>query len=181
MMASLVEFRLVENVLRDQNNENNRLLARAFAASGFTLGEVPTVAAVRIPMESEYRDFWELPYDAAVKTKLILSLIQARTVLALIRNLTANDRRTMENIRFIARGDAGAQLEQIGGTDAEQVLARARAVERAIYSIGASLVPPAITDIPKEARDPYQPFEAILNVEIYWNGTAGAPPAHGNS
>lgn len=169
MMASLVEFRLVENVLRDQNNENNRLLARAFAASGFTAGEVPTVAAVRIPMESEYRDFWELPYDAAVKTKLILSLIQARTVLALVRNLTANGRRTTENIRFIARDDAGAQLEQIGGTDAEQVLARARAVERAIYSIGASLVPPTITDIPVEARDPYQPFEAILNVEIDWN------------
>ena len=33
MMASLVEFRLVESVLRDQNNENNKLLARAFAAS----------------------------------------------------------------------------------------------------------------------------------------------------
>jgi hypothetical protein len=169
MMASLVEFRLVENVLRDQNNENNRLLARAFAASGFTADEVPTVAAVRIPMESEYRDFWEMPYDAAVKTKLILSLIQARTVLALVRNLTANGRRTVESIRFIARDNAGAQLDQIGGTGAEQVLERARAVERAIYSIGASLVPPAITDIPIEARDPYQPFEAILNIEIDWN------------
>ena len=166
--------------LRDQNNENNRLLARAFAASGFAADEVPTVAAVRIPMESEYRDFWELPYEAAVKTKLILSLIQARTILALVRNLTANGRRTTETIRFIARDDAGAQLEQIGGTDAEQVLARAQAVERAIYSIGASLVPPAITDIPIEARDPYQPFEAILNVEIDWNGTIIAPPAHGN-
>ena len=141
MMASLVEFRLVESVLRDQNNENNRLLARAFAASGFAADEVPTVAAVRIPMESEYRDFWELPYEAAVKTKLILSLIQARTVLALVRNLTANGRRTAHSIRFIARDDAGAQLEQIGGTEAEQVLARARAVERAVYSIGASLVP----------------------------------------
>lgn len=170
MMASLVEFRLVENVLRDQNSENNRLLARAFAACGFAADEVPTVAAVRIPMESEYRDFWELPYDAAIKTKLILSLIQARTILGLVRNLTANGRRTADSIRFIARDDAGAQLEQIGGTEAERVLARARSVERAVYSIGASLVPPAITDIPAEARDPYQPFEAILDIEIDWNG-----------
>lgn len=170
MMASLVEFRLVESVLRDQNNENNKLLARAFAACGFVAGEAPTVAAVRIPMESEYRDFWELPYEAGVKTKLILSLIQARTILSLVRNLTANGRRTPELIRFIARDDAGAQLEQIGGTDAAQVLARARAVERAVYSIGASLVPPKIADIPAEARDPYQPFEAIRDVEIDWNG-----------
>jgi hypothetical protein len=165
-----VEFRLVESVLRDQNNENNRLLARAFAASGFSAEEEPTVAAVRIPMESEYRDFWELPYHAAVKTKLILSLIQARTILGLVRNLTANGRRTTGSIRFIARDDAGAQLEQIGGTEAERVLARARAVERAVYSVGASLVPPAIADIPAEARDPYQPLEAILDVEIDWNG-----------
>jgi hypothetical protein len=170
MMASLVEFRLVESVLRDQNNENNRLLARAFAACGFAADEVPTVAAVRIPMESEYRDFWELPYDAAIKTKLILSLIQARTVLGLARNFTANDRRTADSIRFVARDDAGAQLEQIGGTEAERVLARARVVERAVYSIGASLVPPTIADIPAEARDPYQPFEAIRDVEIDWNG-----------
>ena len=56
MMASLIEFRLVESVLRDQNNDNNRMLARAFAASGFATNEIPTVAAVRVPMESEYRD-----------------------------------------------------------------------------------------------------------------------------
>jgi hypothetical protein len=170
MMASLVEFRLVESVFRDQSNENNRLLARAFVACGFAADEQPTVAAVRLPMESEYRDFWELPYDPAIKTKLILSLIQARTILALVRNLTANGRRATQSIRFVARDDAGAQLEQIGGTEAVRVLARARAVERAIYSIGASLVPPAIADIPAEARDPYQPFEAILDVEIDWNG-----------
>src|SRR6202043_298881 len=106
MMASLVEFRLVESVLRDQNNENNRLLARAFAACGFAADEVPTVAAVRIPMESEYRDFWELPYDAAIKTKLILSLIQARVVIALLRNLTANRRRTLASINFVPRDDS---------------------------------------------------------------------------
>lgn len=170
MMASLVEFRFVESVLRDQNNENNRLLARAFVASGFAAEEAPIVAAVRIPMESEYRDFWELPYDATVKTKLILSLIQARTILALVRNLTANERRTADSIRFVARDDAGAQLEQIGGAQTERILDRARAVERAVYSIGASLVPPAIADIPAEAREPYQPFETILDIEIDWNG-----------
>jgi hypothetical protein len=70
MMASLVEFRLIESILRDQSSESNRTLASALTASGFTHGEVPLIAAVRIPMESEYRDFWELPYDAAIKTKL---------------------------------------------------------------------------------------------------------------
>lgn len=170
MMASLVEFRLVEGVLRDQNSDNNKLLARAFTASGFADGERPVVAAVRVPMESEYRDFWELPYEPAVKTKLIMSLIQARTVLGLMRNLTAQRRREPQSIRFVAREDSEAQLEQIGGTAAEKVMMRARAVERAVYSIGASLVPPAVSEIPADARDPYQPFEAIRDIEIDWDG-----------
>ena len=169
MMATLVEFRLVEAILRDQSSESNRALASALAASNFIVGERPAVAAVRLPMESEYRDFWELPYDAAVKTKLMISLIQARTVLGLLRNLTANQRRTLDSIRFVARDDAEALLTQIGGTDPEAVRARARQVEGAIYGIGASLLAPKLNDIPSEAREPYQPFEAIREVEIAWH------------
>jgi hypothetical protein len=170
MMASLVEFRLIESILRDQSSENNRTLASALTASGFTHGEVPLIAAVRIPMESEYRDFWELPYDAAIKTKLILSLIQARVIIALLRNLTANRRRTLASINFIPRDDSAAELAQIGGTAAKDVLSRAQEVERAIYTIGASLVAPPIESIPAEVRDPYQPFVAIQEIEIDWNG-----------
>jgi hypothetical protein len=75
-------------------------------------------------------------------------------------------------ILIVAREEAEAQLDQIGGTTAENVLKRARAVERAIYSIGASLLPPDVNDIPPEAREPYQPFEAIREIEINWNGEA---------
>lgn len=171
MMASLVEFRLVESILRDQSSENNRSLASVLARCGFTENERPKIAAVRIPMESEYRDFWELPYEPAVKTKLVLSLIQARTILALVRNLTSNRRRRLNDIKFIPREGAGAQLEQIGGSDAENVVTRARSVERAVYSVGASLLPPSLDNIAEEAREPYQPFEAIQEIEIDWDGS----------
>lgn len=171
MMASLVEFRLLESILRDQSSENNRSLASVLASCGFTENERPRIAAVRIPMESEYRDFWELPYEPAVKTKLVLALIQARTILALVRNLTANRRRRLNEIKFIPRDGAGAQLEQIGGANAEDVVARARNVERAVYSIGASLLPPSLDNIAVEAREPYQPFEAIQEIEINWDGS----------
>jgi hypothetical protein len=170
MMASLVEFRLLEAILRDQRSASNRTLAGALAASGFIADGQPVVAAVRIPMEAEYRDFWELPYDEQVKTRLVLSLIQARTVLGLIRNLTANGRRSPEDIRFIAREDADAQLAQIGGVDARSMMARALQVEQAVYRVGASLLPPKLEDIPSAAREPYQPFEALRHIEIEWNG-----------
>jgi len=170
MMASLVEYRLVEAILRDQSNANNKVLAAALAQSGFIADEKPVVAAVRLPMEAEYRDYWELPYDPQVKTKLVLSLIQARTILGLIRNLTANRRRKLTEIRFIPREDAGAQLERIGGDRPEAIFARAAAVERAVYSVGASLLPPRPESIPEAAQEPYQPFETIDRIEIDWKG-----------
>ncbi len=170
MMASLVEYRRVEAILRDQSSAGNRVLASALSASGFIAEDRPVVAAVRVPMEAEYRDFWELPYEPQVKTRLVMSLIQARAVLGLIRNLTANRRRQPKGIRFVSRDDAEAQLAQIGGIETDAMVARALEVERAVYSVGASLLPPRLNDIPPAARQPYQPFEALRQLEIEWKG-----------
>lgn len=170
MLASMVEFRLIEKILRDQSTDGNRALLAALTQCSLCEALQPRVAGVRLPMETEYRDFWELPYDPAVKTKLVISLIQARAMLGLIRNLTASRHRTLDGLRFVAREGAEAQLEQIGGTNSRMILERAKEVERAIYAIGASLIPPDLSDIPQSARDPYQPFEAIRAIEIDWNG-----------
>lgn len=170
MLAMLAEFRLVEAILRDQTSDTNRDLAEALAGAGFLIDGKPRIAAVRIPMESEYRDFWELPYDDAIKTKLALWLVQARTMLALIRGLTAGGQRQLKDIKFIARDASEAQLEQIGGLSAEGIRDRALEVQRAIYAIGASLLPPKLSDLPKAATEPYQPFESIREIEIEWMG-----------
>jgi hypothetical protein len=170
MLAMLSEFRLVETILRDQTSDTNRDLAQALAGAGFLKDGKPCVAAVRVPMESEYRDFWELPYEDAIKTKLALWLIQARTMLALLRGLTDGGHRKLEDIRFIARDASEAQLEQIGGLTGAGIRDRALAVQRAIYSVGASLLPPSIEDLPRDAIEPYQPFECIREIEIDWMG-----------
>ena len=168
MLARLAEFRLVETILRDQTNNTNRELAKALADAGFLEEGRPHIAAVRVPMESEYRDFWELPYDDTVKTKLALWLVQARTMLALFRALTATGTRDLDSIRFIPREASEAHLEQIGGLTAKGIRDHALEVQRAIYSIGASLLPPKLEDLPEVATDPYQPFESIREIEIDW-------------
>ncbi len=170
MIASLVEFRLIEAILQDQSNQGNRTLAAALAAARFSDGDKPLVAAIRLPMESEYREFWELPYDPAVKTKLVLSLIQARAILGLVRTLTANKLREIEDIQFITRAEAEAQKTQIGGDDSLEIRERAREVETLVYNIGASLLPPDLAQIPDEVQKPYQPFETIREIEITWRG-----------
>ncbi|MER9240914.1 hypothetical protein [Mesorhizobium sp. M0633] len=170
MMASLVEFRLVEAVLMDQSTAGNRALAAALTDAQFADGERPKVVAIRIPMESEYRDFWELPYDAAIKTKLMLGLIQARAVLGLFRTLTTNGYRDVDGIEVATKSDKDAQAARIGGPTSRGMRERARLVEEVIYGIGASLIPPELSDIPELAQAPYQPFESIRELEIDWKG-----------
>ena len=99
----------------------------------------------------------------------MLSLIQARALLALFRNLTASGVRRPADIRFVIKSDAAASADLTGGDDPELIRAKARDVERAVYSIGASLVPPALTEIEEVARSPYRPFDVIRNVEIEWD------------
>ncbi len=170
MLAKLAEFRMVDAIARDLSSSTNRDLAGALGDAGFLVGGVPHVAAVREPMESDYRDFWELPYDEAVRTKLAFWFAQARSMLGLIRNLTADRRRDLSEIRFVARDASEAQVEQIGGIDATGIRERAIEVQKSIYSVVAGLRPPAIEDLPTAAASPYNPFEAISQVEIEWKG-----------
>jgi hypothetical protein len=170
MLATLAEFKMVEAILKDPTNATNRTLAAALAEAGFLRAAIPHVAAVRVPMESEYREFWELPYDSAVKTKLAFWLVQARAMLGLIRNLTANRTRDLDGIRFVPRASYEAHLEQIGGLTAKGVQERALEVQRAIYSVGAGLRPPKLGDLPEAATAPYAPFDAIRRIAIDWRG-----------
>lgn len=170
MLATLAEFRMVETILKDETNPTNRTLADALAQAGFLQDGKPHVAAVRVPMESEYRDFWELPYEPIVKTKLAFWLVQARAMLGLIRNLTANGTRELGAIEFIPRANYEAHLEQIGGLTGVGIRDRALAVQRAIYSVAAGLRAPAIEDLPVDATAPYAPFDAISRIRIDWNG-----------
>ena len=168
MLARLAEFKMVEAILGDLSNKTNGELAAALADAGFLSDAKPKIAAVRVPMESDYRDFWELPYDDKVKTKLALWLIQARTMLALLRNLTANKTRSLSDINFVARDATEAQLGQIGGLTGEDIKERALEVQKAIYSVAAGLRPPTLDKLPPAATEPYEPFDAISGIEIPW-------------
>ena len=170
MLATLAEFRMVETILKDETNPTNRALADALGQAGFLKNGKPHVAAVRVPMESEYRDFWELPYEPSVKTKLAFWLVQARAMLGLIRNLTANKTREIDEIQFVPRATYEAHVEQIGGLSAVGIRDRALAVQRAIYSVGAGLRAPKLENLPIDATAPYAPFDAISRIRIGWMG-----------
>ena len=159
-LARLFEFKTLTTLIRNRDMENHRPLVDTLAACGAISDGRPTLVGGRLPLEAEYREFWELPYPDDVKTGLMRAMLQARTVLAWLRNINATGV-PLDDIQIVPRADAAASLDAIGGTAAEGLMTRALEVERAIYRISAALIPPQIGDIDTGAGEAYQPFDVI--------------------
>jgi hypothetical protein len=129
----------------------------------------PAVAGCRIPLESNYRDCWELPYPEDIRQNLFCSLLQARTVLAWLRGMEEAGF-PLQEVKLIPRADAGAALEAIGGESLERMREVARGIERDVYRVTAGLLPPPLDQLPVGARAAYQPFDVIEAFEIPFAG-----------
>ena len=132
---------------------------------GAIKNEQPTLVGGRVPLEAEYREFWEFPYPEDLKIGLMIALLQARTVLAWLRSFEVAGV-PLEQVEIVPRADADAALTAIGGVRAPDILARAREVELAIYRISAALMPPEISEIDDQAAAAYRPFDVIKSFRI---------------
>ena len=167
-LARLFQFRTLMTLLRNRNMANHKPLLDTLTRCGAIGNERPTRIGGRIPLEAEYRDFWELPYPEEFRTGLMITLLQARTVLAWLRNIEAANV-SLDHVEIVPRGGADAALATIGGKRAPDLLERARKVELHIYNISASLIPPALDDVGPEAVAAYRPFDVIETFRITEN------------
>ncbi len=167
-LARLFQFRTLMTLLRNRNMANHKPLLDTLTRCGAIENERPARIGGRIPLEAEYRDFWELPYPEKFKTDLMITLLQARTVLAWLRNIEAADV-PLDHVDIAPRVGADAALTAIGGKRAPELLERARKVELDIYNISASLIPPDLDDVEPDAVAAYRPFDVIETFRIAQN------------
>lgn len=159
-LARLFEFTTLRTLLRNTNITNRKPLIDTLTACRAIDNERPKLIGGRIPLESEYRDFWEFPYPAEIKTGMMFTLLQARTVLTWLRNIRASGL-SIEQVQIVPRASAGAALTAIGGEAGPDLFDRARKIELAIYRISAALIPPDVEDIDPVATTAYKPFDVI--------------------
>lgn len=159
-LARLFQFATLSTLLRNSDSPNYKLLIDTLTACGAIDNQHPKFIGGRLPLEAEYRDFWEFPYPENLKTNLMTALLQARAVLTWLRNIQTSGF-LLEQTEIVPRTDANAALSAIGGKEGPDLLDRARKVELAIYNISAALVPPDIEDIDQEAVAAYRPFDVI--------------------
>lgn len=165
-LATLFQFKTLETLRRNPGMDGYKELVNALTKCGAMSNERQLIVGCRLPLEAEYREYWELPYSDELKYGLMETLLQARAVLSWLQNLTANEHYQLENISILAREGAVASLDQIGGERARDVYEKARSIERAVYQIGAALVPPKIESISSTATAAYHPFDVIESFQI---------------
>ena len=158
-------FKLIEN----RQITSYRPLLDALSSCGAIEDERPAVVGARIPLEAEYREFWEFPYPDDLKNSLMIALLQARTILAWFRGLQAAGI-DVNNIEVRSRDDAEAALSAIGGHEVPALIERARDVELTIYRIAAALVPPKLEDLNLDAATIYRPFDVIKSIRLKGTG-----------
>lgn len=159
-LARLFQYATLRTLLRNRGLNTYKSLIDTLTTCGALVDERPVLLGGRLPLEAEYRDFWEFPYPDELKVGLMIALLQARTILAWLRNLQAAGV-SLEQVEIIPRADAEAALTAIGGTAGPDLLKRAREVELAIYRISAALMPPDIREIDDQAAAAYRPFDVI--------------------
>ena len=159
-LARLFEYTTLRTLLRNRSMTNYRPLIDTLTACGGINGEHPGFVGGRLPLESEYRDFWEFPYTDDLKNGLLIALLQARTILTWLRNIqTAGI--ALDQVEVVPRANSHAALAAIGGAAAPDLLDRAREIELGIYEVSATLIPPAVEDIGVSAATAYRPFDVI--------------------
>lgn len=165
-LAKLFQYPTVTALLRNSNFTSYKAIVAALTECGaISEEEEPLVLGCRLPMETDYREIWQFPYPDELKLGLMHTLIQARAVLAWMRNLKAGGVEAAD-VRIIPRDDAEAATEAIGGILGPDLLARARAVELALYRISAALVTPDPESLPAETIGAYRPFDVIDRFQI---------------
>lgn len=164
-LARLFEYPSLAALLRNSSVSTYQALVGALTECGAVKDEQPTVLGCRLPLETDYREFWEFPYSEGLKLGLMAGLIQARAVLGWLRHLSAAGVEPAD-VEIVPRADAATIVEAIGGVRGEDVAARARAVEKALYQVMGALIAPAEADLPAEATAAYQPFDIIEYVRV---------------
>lgn len=166
-IARVFETSVVSTVLR--NEEAHKPLMAALDECGALQDAQPVLLAARIPLESDYREIWELPYPDDTRNALLTTLLQARTILAWKRQL---DRMSGSptNVRLVAElGSPGAQ--STAGADTFENLAKTAArIEESVLRVIGALVPPPLEELAALDADYYRPFEILGSVEIQFDG-----------
>jgi len=164
-IARLFEFSTLAALQRGAENETYSELIGPLQKCGAIRDGLIQILACRLPLESDYRELWQLPYEERIRHELLQRLVQARAMLSWFNQLRKAGI-SPEAVSIQPRDETLASSASVVGITGTQALERAKTIEAAIYRIVGSLVPPSHTEIENDILQPYKPFDVVDRICI---------------
>ncbi|MEN6387047.1 MAG: hypothetical protein ABFD79_17850 [Phycisphaerales bacterium] len=164
-MARLFEYPTLHSLLLNHDTSSYAQLITIMRECKAVDMSVPCMVGCRLPLETDYRDIWELDYNEELKCRLLTTLVQSRAVLGWIRNLTSVGI-NITQIKIVPRKDAESSMPLIGGATSNAIRSKARYVENSLYKVVTALIPKSVDDIIDKSIDGYNPLDVIDYIEI---------------
>jgi len=149
-----------------QNPDHNKALTAVLHDHEVLVDGRPGLLAHLLPMTSDFRAIWELPYTPQLKSSLLRSFVQSKAVLGWFRRLVASGV-ALSDIEVLTRRDTESASVIHQAQTAESFRDGAREIEMAIFKIVTALVAPNVEDLPKEFLDTrYDVFEFLTGFRL---------------
>lgn len=164
-IARLFSYSVLNALHRHGDSPEHRPTLRVMSSCCASTDSAPLLVGKRVPIESEYRDLWELPYEVSVKMGLTRALIQSRAVLGWLRALEESGA-DLKSIAVSVSDQGAAATAEIGGADPQGIRRRAREVEAAVYKVATALLPPDLSQIDTKSLGSYRPFDVLSGIRV---------------
>ena len=163
-IARVIEFDALAAISRDPSGIN-RELTDTLSKLKILEDLVPSILAYRLPMTTNFRSIWELPYSDQLKATLLRGFVQSKAVLGWFRQLERADV-NIDELEIIFDEDSESAAAVMGAASAPDFREYARKVELSIFRVVTALIAPDEQTLASEFNSRYDVFEEIREIRI---------------
>ncbi|AON52325.1 hypothetical protein [Herbaspirillum seropedicae] len=144
----------------------NKELAMFLADIGVLEDGAPSLLTHRIPMTTNFRSIWELPYSTDLREDLLRAFVQSKSVLGWMRQLERAEI-DLDDVEIVLREDAESARAVMRTGNAREFRDYARTIELGVFKIVTALVPPSEEVFTQQMLNSrYDVFEEIIGIKI---------------
>lgn len=159
-IARIIEFDSLATLARDPV-EINKELAIALAQLKILRDGAPSLLAYRLPMTTNFRSIWDLPYSDSIRATLLRAYVQSKAVLGWFRQLESVEEIDLEQIVIVTRSDSESARKVLKADSPREFREHARRIELAVFKVITALVAPSEQDLAEIINETYDVFEYI--------------------
>ncbi|NWD71774.1 hypothetical protein HX870_29630 [Pseudomonas gingeri] len=164
-IARVIEFDTLTTLARDPVGINKEL-AKTLADLRILPKGTPSLLVYRLPMTTNFRSIWDLPYSDELRAALLRAYVQSKAVLGWFRQLENIDSIGLDQIKIITRDDSESARHVLKAASPVEFRDYARQIELAVFKVITALVAPNEQELAEVINSKYDVFEYIECIQV---------------